>query len=112
MNSRWLIIADDLTGAADCGIAYAKRGLESVVAWDRHREAAGVPVLSVDSGTRSLPPEQAAKGSLKYWLPITTPAWLSIKKSIQLSGASQRQNWLVFWLLRPLSPMATLGSRL
>jgi uncharacterized protein YgbK (DUF1537 family) len=61
MNSRWLIIADDLTGAADCGIAYAKRGLESVVAWDRHREAAGVPVLSVDSGTRSLPPEQAAK---------------------------------------------------
>lgn len=61
MTSRWLIIADDLTGAADCAIAFAKRGLESVVAWDQHREAGGVPVLSVDAGTRSLSPEQAAK---------------------------------------------------
>jgi uncharacterized protein YgbK (DUF1537 family) len=61
VTSRWLIIADDLTGAADCAIAFAKRGLESVVAWDQHREAGGVPVLSVDAGTRSLSPEQAAK---------------------------------------------------
>lgn len=61
MTSRWLIIADDLTGAADCAIAFAKHGLESVVAWDQHREAGGVPVLSVDAGTRSLSPEQAAK---------------------------------------------------
>jgi uncharacterized protein YgbK (DUF1537 family) len=61
MTSRWLIIADDLTGAADCAIAFAKHGLESVVAWDKHRDAGGVPVLSVDAGTRSLPPEQAAK---------------------------------------------------
>jgi len=61
MTSRWLIIADDLTGAADCAIAFAKHGLEPVVAWEKHREAGGVPVLSVDAGTRSLPPEQAAK---------------------------------------------------
>jgi 4-hydroxythreonine-4-phosphate dehydrogenase len=61
VTSRWLIIADDLTGAADCAIAFAKHGLESVVAWDQHREAGGVPVLSVDAGTRSLAPEQAAK---------------------------------------------------
>ena len=26
--SRWLILADDLTGAADCAIAFARRGLE------------------------------------------------------------------------------------
>jgi 4-hydroxythreonine-4-phosphate dehydrogenase len=61
VTSRWLIIADDLTGAADCAIAFAKHGLESVVAWDQHREAGGAPVLSVDAGTRSLSPEQAAK---------------------------------------------------
>jgi len=61
MKSRWLIIADDLTGAADCAIAFAKHGLESVVAWDKHRDARGVPVLSVDVGSRGLPPEQAAK---------------------------------------------------
>jgi uncharacterized protein YgbK (DUF1537 family) len=61
MTQPWLIIADDLTGAADCAIAFAKHGLESVVAWDRHREAEDVPVLSVDAATRSLPPEQATK---------------------------------------------------
>jgi uncharacterized protein YgbK (DUF1537 family) len=61
VTSRWLIIADDLTGAADCAIAFAKHGLESVVAWDKHREAGAVPVLSVDAGTRSLAPAQAAK---------------------------------------------------
>jgi uncharacterized protein YgbK (DUF1537 family) len=61
MTSPWLIIADDLTGAADCAIAFAKRGLESVVAWKKHTDAHGVQVLSVDAGTRPLPPEQAAK---------------------------------------------------
>jgi D-threonate/D-erythronate kinase len=61
MTSRWLIIADDLTGAADCAIAFAKHGLESVVAWEKHTDAGGVQVLSVDAATRRLPPEQAAK---------------------------------------------------
>jgi uncharacterized protein YgbK (DUF1537 family) len=61
MTSPWLIIADDLTGAADCAIAFAKRGLESVVAWEKHADAVGVQVLSVDAGTRRLPPAQAAK---------------------------------------------------
>lgn len=61
VTTRWLIIADDLTGAADCAITFAKHGIESVVAWDQHREADGVPVLSVDAGTRSLRPEKAAE---------------------------------------------------
>jgi len=33
MSPRWLILADDLTGAADCAIAFAKQGMDSVVAW-------------------------------------------------------------------------------
>ncbi|MGA2960482.1 MAG: four-carbon acid sugar kinase family protein [Candidatus Korobacteraceae bacterium] len=61
MTSPWLIIADDLTGAADCAIAFAKHGLESVVAWEKHTDAGGVQVLSVDAATRRLPPAQAAK---------------------------------------------------
>ncbi len=73
MISRWLIIADDLTGAADCAIAFAKRGRESVVAWGKPAEAgspataasaiagSSVQVLSVDVATRQLPPAQAAK---------------------------------------------------
>jgi uncharacterized protein YgbK (DUF1537 family) len=61
MTSPWLIIADDLTGAADCAIAFAKCGLESVVAWEKHTDTGAVQVLSVDAATRRLPPAQAAK---------------------------------------------------
>ena len=61
MNSSWLIIADDLTGAADCAIAFGKRGMESVVAWERHAEAGKAQVLAVDAGSRQLPAPQAAK---------------------------------------------------
>ena len=61
MSSSWLIIADDLTGAADCGIAFAKRGVESVVAWDKHIDVDNVQVLSVDAGTRRLSAEEAGR---------------------------------------------------
>ncbi len=65
MSSRWLILADDLTGAADCAIAFGKRGMESVVAWERHMEAGQVQVLAVDAATRRLPAEQAARKQVK-----------------------------------------------
>jgi len=64
MSSRWLILADDLTGAADCAIAFGRRGMESVVAWERHIEAGQVQVLAVDAATRRLPAEQAARGQV------------------------------------------------
>ncbi|MFC7555203.1 four-carbon acid sugar kinase family protein [Pseudoroseomonas wenyumeiae] len=30
---RWLILADDLTGAADCAVAFARRGHAAAVTW-------------------------------------------------------------------------------
>ena len=32
-TARWLIVADDLTGAADCAIGFARRGLAAAVGW-------------------------------------------------------------------------------
>ncbi|EHL95733.1 hypothetical protein HMPREF9946_05094, partial [Acetobacteraceae bacterium AT-5844] len=61
MPQRWLILADDLTGAADCAIAFARRGLEASVGWHGAEEAsqrlapAGA-VLAVDADSRRLPP--------------------------------------------------------
>jgi uncharacterized protein YgbK (DUF1537 family) len=55
-----LIIADDLTGAADCGAACAARGLETVVALD---DSDGIPrteVLAFDANTRGMTAEKAA----------------------------------------------------
>ncbi len=34
MSERWLILADDLTGAADSAIAFAKRGADTFVTWE------------------------------------------------------------------------------
>lgn len=58
MGQRWLIIADDLTGAADCGIAFAKVGLDSVVTWED--VAPSCEVLTIDTDSRRLAAEAAA----------------------------------------------------
>jgi uncharacterized protein YgbK (DUF1537 family) len=59
---RWLILADDLTGAADCAIAFARRGLEAMVAWHDAAGGAGARpgALAIDADSRRLPPTAAA----------------------------------------------------
>lgn len=57
---RWLIIADDLTGAADCAIAFAKRGMPAIVSWADGTVAEEVPILAVDTDSRRLLAIEAA----------------------------------------------------
>ncbi|HTU65210.1 MAG TPA: four-carbon acid sugar kinase family protein [Steroidobacteraceae bacterium] len=63
MDRRWLIIADDLTGAADSAIAFAKRRLSARVTWGEPRgdEPADTLALAFDADTRSLPATAAAR---------------------------------------------------
>ena len=63
-----LIIADDLTGAADCGAVFAGRGMETTVVLSRpgeepaHRSAAiHADVVAIDADTRGLDAKQAAE---------------------------------------------------
>jgi uncharacterized protein YgbK (DUF1537 family) len=58
--TKLLIIADDLSGAADCGIACAGHGLNTVVVLADAGEDTDADVLSVDADTRRLNPEAAA----------------------------------------------------
>ncbi|WP_284946319.1 four-carbon acid sugar kinase family protein [Acidisoma cladoniae] len=55
---RWLILADDLTGAADCAIAFARQGAQALVAWGPH--ASDSEVLALDADSRRLSPAEAA----------------------------------------------------
>ncbi len=55
-----LIIADDLTGAADCGVTCAGRGLATIVALGDSGGDVNAEVLSVDGDTRRLAPDEAA----------------------------------------------------
>ncbi|TNC16078.1 four-carbon acid sugar kinase family protein [Methylobacterium terricola] len=60
MASRWLILADDLTGAADCAIAFARRGRSAVVQWGEAGGAAEEDVVSHDADSRQLGAAAAA----------------------------------------------------
>ncbi|RAI44609.1 four-carbon acid sugar kinase family protein [Rhodoplanes roseus] len=58
-DTAWLILADDLTGAADTAIAFARRGLETVVTWG-DGDVGDAPVVSVDADSRRLSAADAA----------------------------------------------------
>ena len=82
MDDRWLIIADDLTGAADTAIAFAKRRLPAHVAWSeadvtgRPREA----VLAIDADSRRLPGAAAARRHREILERLFEPGTRVIKK--------------------------------
>lgn len=56
---RMLILADDLTGAADCAVACAGHGLRTLVALDDFR-GGEADVLAIDADTRAGDAEEAA----------------------------------------------------
>lgn len=56
---RMLVIADDLTGAADCGLACAGCGLDTVIALDECQDC-DADVLAIDANTRSSELHEAA----------------------------------------------------
>jgi len=55
-----LVIADDLSGAADCGIACARHGLSTLVVLGDTADEIDTDVLSVDGNTRHLDSAKAA----------------------------------------------------
>lgn len=62
MDRRWLILADDLTGAADCAIAFGRRGTAAAVGWGRPpAEAERPPVFAYDADSRGMSAEAAAR---------------------------------------------------
>lgn len=56
-----LIIADDLSGAADCAIACAGSGLSAMVTFGDLQKEVATEVLSIDADTRNLEPGLAAQ---------------------------------------------------
>ena len=56
-----LILADDLSGAADCAAPFAARGLRTVVTLGDPRGVDDADVVSIDADTRRLLPEQAGE---------------------------------------------------
>jgi len=71
MTPRWLILADDLTGAADAGVAFARRGCDTEVTWGDSQPPLNVAVQARDLATRGCGARQAAArhaNALRRWL--------------------------------------------
>ena len=62
MKQSWFVLADDLTGAADCAIGFAKNGLVADVLFESDAAAVtDAPVLAVDAASRPLSAGAAAR---------------------------------------------------
>jgi 4-hydroxythreonine-4-phosphate dehydrogenase len=65
MGPLIVIVADDLTGAADCGAAWAAAGLSTVVTWGEASRARDLPaeVIAFNAATRAQPPDAARRAT-------------------------------------------------
>lgn len=63
---RLLILADDLSGAADCAIACVGSGLRASVAFGDQKLDLASDVLSIDCDTRPLEPAEAAERVIQH----------------------------------------------
>lgn len=79
-----LIIADDLSGAADASSAFAMAGLTTMIAFEPAPAASGVfegaEVLAIDTDSRRLDPMRAAKVQLSCWSARRSTSPLLFKK--------------------------------
>jgi uncharacterized protein YgbK (DUF1537 family) len=82
MAPRWLIIADDLTGAADCAIAFGRRGRAAAVTWGDVMGASDhqLPVLAYDAASRGLAAAAAADRHAEVLALLCEPGRMLFKK--------------------------------
>jgi uncharacterized protein YgbK (DUF1537 family) len=82
--SQTVIMADDLSGAADCASAFVKAGQEALVIIDRQAaqdaDTSTVQVISIDADTRRLSAAEAAEIQLQLFHRYRAPGQLLYKK--------------------------------
>ncbi|MDR5781874.1 four-carbon acid sugar kinase family protein [Caballeronia sp. LZ065] len=88
MNSL-LIVADDLSGAADCAIAFAAAGRRTVVSLDADAPPQDAAVIAADTDTRRLAPAEAAQRVAAAWQALRAPGRRLYKKI----DSTLRGNW-------------------
>jgi uncharacterized protein YgbK (DUF1537 family) len=82
MAHDWLILADDLTGAADCAIAFGRRGRAAAVMWEDVADASDhqLPVLAFDAASRGMPAAAAARRHAELLARLAEPGRILFKK--------------------------------
>jgi D-threonate/D-erythronate kinase len=75
-----MVVADDLSGAADCGIAFQRAGLSSVVLLSGDALAVNADAVALDADSRHLPAPQAAARQRRLVQRHLAPGMLLYKK--------------------------------
>jgi uncharacterized protein YgbK (DUF1537 family) len=80
--NNWLIVADDLTGAADCAAAFCRRGRTAAVTWSGGVEASvsHFPVVAYDAASRGLSAMAAASRHADGLARLFQPGRILFKK--------------------------------
>lgn len=100
-----LIIADDLSGAADCAISFASAGHRTVVTLDA-TEIPDADVIAADTDTRRLAPMEAGQRTVAAWQTLSAPGRRLYKKI----DSTLRGNWATeVAALQPLAGLAIVA---
>jgi uncharacterized protein YgbK (DUF1537 family) len=100
-----LIIADDLSGAADCAIGFASAGYRTVVTLDAV-ESLDADVIAADTDTRRLAPAEAGTRTAAVWKTLRAPGRCLYKKI----DSTLRGNWAAeVAALQPLAGLAIVA---
>ncbi|MEA3110866.1 MAG: D-threonate/D-erythronate kinase, partial [Caballeronia sp.] len=113
MNTRSiLIVADDLSGAADCAIAFAGAGRRTVVTLETSgvmntaAETDNADVIAADTDTRRLSPQDAARHTADAFNALNAPGRRLYKKI----DSTLRGNWTAeVAALQPLAGLAIVA---
>ncbi|CAB3806204.1 D-threonate kinase [Paraburkholderia ultramafica] len=106
-NTSILIIADDLSGAADCAIGFAGAGRNTVVTLNASRAMAAAEVVAVDTDTRRMRPAEAAHCASIAWLAQRARGRRLYKKI----DSTLRGNWAAeVAALQPLAGLAIVAT--
>lgn len=101
-----LIIADDLSGAADCAIGFASAGHRTVVMLDPLNAEADADVIAVDTDTRRLSPGDAGTRTAAAFKALGAPGRRLYKKI----DSTLRGNWAAeVAALQPLAGLAIVA---
>ncbi len=101
-----LIVADDLSGAADCAIGFTNAGRRSVVSLEIEGFNATAQVVAIDIDTRRLSAHEAAARAVAAWQRLAAPERRLYKKI----DSTLRGNWVAeVAALQPLAGLAIVA---
>ncbi|WP_449432450.1 four-carbon acid sugar kinase family protein [Pseudomonas putida] len=101
-----LIIADDLSGAADCAIGFTRAGLRTLVALSPGQAFGDAQVIAIDTDSRRLSPKDAAASAVSAFQSLIRPGQRLYKKI----DSTLRGNWAAeVAALQPLAGMAIVA---